>query len=74
MYQYRVVTMGHTRSFFHVQRITHTIFFGLIGNGVFIYLDDIFIYTLTIDEFYHLLREVLLLSAQAQVAMQRRQV
>lgn len=51
--------MGRVKSSFHVQIIIHNIFFEIIGNGVFIYFDDIFVYALNFNAFILLLRGVL---------------
>jgi len=58
VYQHTVLAMGHKPSTFHMQKVKHTIFARVIGRGVFIYLDDIFIYSATFAEFMRLLREV----------------
>ena len=59
VYQYRVVAMGHVDSAFHVQRVMNTLFEHLMGRGLFVYLDDLFLYAPTVPEFITLLREVL---------------
>ena len=58
VYQHTVLAMGNKVSTFHMQKVKHTIFARVIGRGVFIYLDDIFIYACTFAEFIRLLREV----------------
>jgi hypothetical protein len=59
VYQYSVVPMGHVDSAFHVQRVMDEKFGPLIGKGLFVYLDDLFLYAQTLSAFVTLLREVL---------------
>ena len=59
VWQYAVVPMGHKKSSFHVQRQMNTIFSKVIGKGVYIYLDDIFMHAITFDAFLDILRVVL---------------
>lgn len=57
--QYTVAAMGHVESSFYVQRTMDREFRHLIGKGLFVYLDDLFIYASDMKTFLVLLEEVL---------------
>jgi putative transposase len=59
VFRYTVAAMGFVDSSFHVQRVMNDLFSRHIGLGVFVYLDDIFVYAVTFDEFYLLVEETL---------------
>ena len=49
---YKVMAMGLINSPASFQRAMEHVFSDLIGNGVYIYIDDILIYGNTIEEHY----------------------
>lgn len=57
--QYTVAAMGHVESSFYVQRTMDREFGPLIGRGLFVYLDDLFIYAPNMSIFLELLEKVL---------------
>jgi hypothetical protein len=59
IYRWTRVPKGITPAPFYLQRSMHTIFADLLGQGVFIYLDDILIKADSEEEFLDLLRKVL---------------
>ena len=59
VYQYKVVTMGHVQSSFHVQKVMHNIFSTLIGKGVYVYLDDVFMHAVYFTDFINIVQQVL---------------
>ena len=43
---------------FHVQKVIQTIFFNVIGKGVYVYLDDVFVHAISFTDFLYILRTV----------------
>ena len=58
-YTYTVCAMGYKNSGYHVQAEMSKGFYHLIGDGVFIYLDDLILYADTFEKFLEVLRAVL---------------
>ena len=58
VYQQARVAMGFVDASFYVQSTVEHGMGSLIGNGVSVYLDDIFIYAVTFPGFFKLLKEV----------------
>ena len=61
VYEPPVVMMGFVESQFHVQRLNHKHFGHLEGRGLFVYLDDFFLYAATFPTLLDLLRQVLII-------------
>ena len=57
-FEWRVMPMGLCNAPLHFQRVMHHIFFDLLGHGVLVYLDDVLIYSRTLEEHRKLLRAV----------------
>jgi len=55
----QVVMMGYVDAQYHVQRKDRKYFVHLEGKGLFVYLDDFFLYAASMSAFYAILREVL---------------
>ena len=57
-FQFLVMPFGLSTAPATFQRMVNTIFFELLDRGVIVYLDDILIYTNTVDEHIKLLNDV----------------
>ena len=57
-FQFTVMPFGLSTAPATFQRMVNTIFFELLDRGVIVYLDDILIYTKTVDEHVRLLNDV----------------
>ena len=56
--QYAVVATGHVQSSFHLQKVLHTIFSTVIGKGVYVYYEDVFMHAIIFTDFVCIVRQV----------------
>ena len=57
-FQFTVMPFGLSTAPATFQRMMNTIFFDLLDNGVLVYLDDVLIYTKTVEQHIELLDKV----------------
>ena len=57
-YQFKVMPFGLCNAPSTFQRVMNTVFFKLLDKGVVIYLDDILVYSKSVEEHQRLLNEV----------------
>ena len=57
-FEWRIMPMGLCNAPSHFQHVMHHIFFDLLYRGVLVYLDDVLIYSRTLEEHRKLLRAV----------------
>ena len=57
-FEWRVMPMGLCNAPSHFQRVMNHVFFDLLDRGVLVYLDDVLIYSRTLEEHRKLLRVV----------------
>ena len=59
LFEFRVMPMGLINTPITFQAIINHILYNLLDNEVLVYIDDIFIYTKTIDEYDWLILDIL---------------
>ena len=57
-FEWRVMPMGLCNVPSHFQRMMHYVFFDLLDHGVLVYLDNVLIYSRTLEEHHKFLRGV----------------